>query len=483
MFGFLTVVALQIATYDAGKTDPVISAADFAAYFDAAREGRLSIPDEALEEARRYRYVFVGGFHNERLPGYFTQNAKELRAKGVPKQAIHFIYPSSHETVTGNARTVREQFEDIACQGPEKLVVIAHSRGSCDALAFALQNPEFVAEHIHALFLIQGPFGGTGLADYVVGEGPPIDKRMPLGHRVVAHALAKAEGYLLDHGKHGGLPALTRQASEEFWQDMLEESSAAIPIVGPKTFYITSQIPPSGHRFFQRPIASYLEINFGENDGVVALEDQCSAGARERSSRCSMPGTPISPTGSHRAARTADEEGGDRRHRHGRGEEQAADSHKRRRKPTRARARNARPKGSSDQYRPAIGYSGQCRPRLTDSGLMVEPSVLVGADDLAAGAGRKRLVDSHRRPGREQAGRGIVRDVGRRAVGRVVGPGVDRLLDEPDRAVQEARSCSRRDGSSRRRSRSCLPGRRSCRRSRCRDRRRSGRTDSSDRAW
>jgi pimeloyl-ACP methyl ester carboxylesterase len=278
MFGFLTVLALQIASCNAGKTDPVISAADFGAYFDAARTGRLLIPDEALEEAQRYRYVFVGGFHSERLPGYFSQNAKELRAKGVSKQAIHFIYPSSHDTVAGNAEAVREQFEDIASLGPEKLVVIAHSRGSCDALAFALENPEFVAEHIHALFLIQGPFGGTALADYVVGEGPPVDNRMPLGHRVVAHAVAKVEGYLLDHGKHGGLPALTRRASEEFWKDMLEESSAAIPIVGPKTFYITSQIPPSGHRFFQRPIASYLEIHLGENDGVVALEDQSLAG-------------------------------------------------------------------------------------------------------------------------------------------------------------------------------------------------------------
>ena len=59
---------------------------------------------------------------------------------------------------------------------------------------------------------------------------------------------------------------------------MLEESSAAIPIVSPKTFYITCEVPPSAHRMFQRPIASYLEIHFGENDGVVALEDQSLAG-------------------------------------------------------------------------------------------------------------------------------------------------------------------------------------------------------------
>ena len=31
------------------------------------------------------------------------------------------------------------------------------------------------------MFLIQGPFGGTGLADYVVGEGPPIDRECRWG--------------------------------------------------------------------------------------------------------------------------------------------------------------------------------------------------------------------------------------------------------------------------------------------------------------
>ena len=156
--------------------------------------------------------------------------------------------------------------------------MIAHSRGSCDTLAFALENPEFVDEHIHSMFLIQGPFGGTGLADYIVGDGPPIDRKMPLGSRLIAHALAKAEGFLLNHGKHGGLPELSRCASDEFWKAMLEEGSAAVPIVGPKTFYITSQIPASGHRLFQRAIASYLETNFGENDGIVALSDQSLTG-------------------------------------------------------------------------------------------------------------------------------------------------------------------------------------------------------------
>ena len=249
-----------------------------APWFDEACVARPSIPVEVKRAARRYRYVFVGGFHNERLPGYFSQNAKELRAQGVPRRAIHFIYPSSDETITGNARSVHDQFVEIAEAGREKLVVIAHSRGACDALLFALHDPEFVSEHVEAIFLVQGPFGGTGVADYLTGEGPPMDGQMPLKYRVIARLLARLEGYLLDRGKHGGLPSLSRQSSHDFWDSELEAHASAIPLVGPKTYFVTSKTNPSRLRLFQRALALYLAAYFGPNDGMVALEDQTLPG-------------------------------------------------------------------------------------------------------------------------------------------------------------------------------------------------------------
>ena len=42
----------------------------------------------------------------------------------------------------------------------------------------------------------------------------------------------------------------------------------------PRRFTSRARSRPSGHRIFQRAIASYLETNFGENDGIVALSDQ-----------------------------------------------------------------------------------------------------------------------------------------------------------------------------------------------------------------
>jgi hypothetical protein len=105
-----------------------------------------------------------------------------------------------------------------------------------------------------------------------------MDGKLPLQQRVVGHVLAGLEGYLLDRGKHGGLPSLTRRASKDFWERELEQHAAAIPKVGPKTFYVTSQAEPARLRLLQRAIGGYLGVYFGANDGMVALEDQTVPG-------------------------------------------------------------------------------------------------------------------------------------------------------------------------------------------------------------
>ena len=254
MFALLSFLLALQTPPDPAETCSRVSPAQFSTWFNAARGGRLAIPAAVSRNARQYRYVFVRGFHNEQMPGYFAHNVKELRAQGVPRRLACALHPhrARNETPARNAELVRARFLEIARQGPEKLVVISHSRGACDSLAFALQNPEFVSDHIHALFLIQGPFGGTGVADYLVGEGPLMDFQMPWRQRLIAYLLGRFEIYRLNRGKHGGIPSLTRRASAEFWQRTLEEHRAAIPVVAPKTFYVTTQTKPSRLRLVLR---------------------------------------------------------------------------------------------------------------------------------------------------------------------------------------------------------------------------------------
>jgi pimeloyl-ACP methyl ester carboxylesterase len=212
------------------------------------------------------------------MPGYFSQNIKELRAHGVSRRAIHEIYPSSRKTVEEYRDTFRDEFLKVADTGDEKLVVIAHSRGACDALVFALENPEFVRDHVAFLFLVQGPFGGTPLVDYVLGEGRPIDHQMPMRHRILGTLTAKMEKSLLKRGIHGALPALSPSASLLFWDQLLKKQAYAVPLVGPKTFYITSQIDPAELGFIQGATGRYLDEYHGPNDGMVKLSDQVLPG-------------------------------------------------------------------------------------------------------------------------------------------------------------------------------------------------------------
>jgi pimeloyl-ACP methyl ester carboxylesterase len=262
----------------AAPAAPAITPAEFQGWFQAASQGQLRVPRAVEQRAQRFRYVFVGGFANERMPGYFAQCAQELRAHGVPRTAIHFIFPSSHNSFDGNCDGVKDEFLAIAAQGREPLVIIAHSRGASDALGFALRNDDFVRRRVHALFLVQGAFGGTGVADYVLGEGEPMDGQMPLRLRVLAHLLGRFEMNVLRRGKHDGLSGLTREESKAFWERMQADHAGALAVVGPKTFYITSQVEPSRLRLFHRAIASYLDTYYGPNDGMVLVDDQSLPG-------------------------------------------------------------------------------------------------------------------------------------------------------------------------------------------------------------
>lgn len=277
--GINTAGLLTLALIAAGSNPiPEVDPGEFQGWFDRAAKGRLRIPEEVQARAIRLRYVFVSGLGNERMPGYFAQNAAALRALGVPPEAIHEIQPSSHAGLAENLEVIRDGVLDAAAAGPEPLVIIAHSRGACEVLAFALREPDFVHDHVAALFLVQGPFGGTGLADYVLGEGEPMDRQMPPRARLVAKAVCALERSSLRRGRHGSLEELTQDAASEFWRHELEANAEALAVVGPRTFFVEATVPPSRQRLLRKPLARYLHTYYGPNDGVVLESGQSLEG-------------------------------------------------------------------------------------------------------------------------------------------------------------------------------------------------------------
>ena len=253
-------------------------ASNFEGWFASARVRGLEIPAATLERAKGYRFVFVGGFRNERMPGYFSQNMGELRALGIARDRIETISPSSSKIWEENAKAVRAEFEQVAAKGPERLVIVGHSRGACDALAFALENPEFVRDRVEAIYLIQGPFGGSGVAEYVLGRGTPTDRRMWFGQRFMANLMSRAARITAGRSGLGALEGMTREVSRAFWQDAIRRHADALATVGPRVYFIRSQIHPSQQRIFRRTIAWYQKLYLGPGDGMVELVDQALPG-------------------------------------------------------------------------------------------------------------------------------------------------------------------------------------------------------------
>ena len=209
---------------------------------------------------------------------------------------------SSREAVAGNARVVRERFGgDRLRRAPRSWCVIAHSRGWLRRTCFRPPEPRVSRRTCHHVVLdSRAHLAEPAVADYVVGGGPPMDKRMPLaqpGRR--RGELANAEGFLLDRGKHGGLPSLTRQASAEFWQDLLRESSQRpCRCVGPKTFYVTTQDLPFGASVLPRTDCLLPRRFISERTTAVQLRwSRAVAGPWHGTRQCSTPGTPISRIG------------------------------------------------------------------------------------------------------------------------------------------------------------------------------------------
>ena len=105
-----------------------------------------------------------------------------------------------------------------------------------------------------------------------------MDRRMPTGYRFMGQAIGRLESRLLEDGKHEAIASLNRRDSESFWKDALRTHRAAVSVVGPKTFYVTSRTSPSHHPLFQRVTGWYLGTYYGPNDGLVTLEDQSLPG-------------------------------------------------------------------------------------------------------------------------------------------------------------------------------------------------------------
>lgn len=108
-------------------------------------------------------FVFVGGYRSEKIPGYFEENARLLRAAGA---RVSIILPKSESPVLENAERVRREL--LRLGGP--LTIVAHSKGGLEVFHALVRNAAaFPPEVVERAYLVQSPLEGSVLADIVDG--------------------------------------------------------------------------------------------------------------------------------------------------------------------------------------------------------------------------------------------------------------------------------------------------------------------------
>jgi pimeloyl-ACP methyl ester carboxylesterase len=258
--------------------------AAFRAWFERESQHPTELPAAAVKIARAYRYVFIAGFLNEGIqPGYFNQNRLALLDVGVNADAIDIVFPGSGRGIEENAAVLLSTLAVLAAKGPQKLVLIGHSKGAAETLAFIVAAPVFVREHVQAVFMVQGAFGGSGVADFVRGTGQQLDGRMPRFQREAFRLAAKA-GMLLDGQLDAGFDSLSRQRATALWDRLLPADQGTgesrLPAgLGNRIFFVRSQRSPDKVCPLLSLTARYLATYYGPNDGLLVISDQWIPGA------------------------------------------------------------------------------------------------------------------------------------------------------------------------------------------------------------
>lgn len=231
---------------------------------------RQEIPKKVQMQVNKFEYIFISGFMNEGAADYFAENIAILQKIGVPLDAISVLHPSSQNSAIDNLKFIQQ---NISKKSKKKRVLIGHSKGATETLLFAMKNLTFVQENVQAIFLIQGAFLGSPIADYVLGGGHPIDEQLPVECQIGMNELASL-GQDLAEIAYNGLYSLTTEEAKEVWPTDPNEILAIKKILDKKVSYIRSFTEDSHASPALKVSECYLHTYYGENDGAVLLEQQ-----------------------------------------------------------------------------------------------------------------------------------------------------------------------------------------------------------------
>jgi pimeloyl-ACP methyl ester carboxylesterase len=189
------------------------------------------------------RVLFVAGYLNEMIPGYFDDNVAVVEALGARAERL---FPESEASFEDNAAVVAKWID--ANEGP--IWLVGHSKGGAAVLLAALRSPQLVLSgKVRAVVVVQGAVLGSPVADRYDAD-PVLGKK--------------------------GMHALTRRASETVFNVALEQlrsrlSPAEQQALFERVFYVRSRINQAAVAAELSPTRGYLD-QFGPNDGLLLAD-------------------------------------------------------------------------------------------------------------------------------------------------------------------------------------------------------------------
>lgn len=126
-------------------------------------------PDSPLAAVASRHFLFVAGFLNELIPGYFDDNEVVTRELGGQTSKL---FPSSMHSMSEQADEIYESIEASHAANGMPVVVVGHSMGGAAALLAAIRHPELMRNGtLDRVIVIQGAIGGSPVAD-AIAHGP-----------------------------------------------------------------------------------------------------------------------------------------------------------------------------------------------------------------------------------------------------------------------------------------------------------------------
>lgn len=219
-----------------------------------------------LNELRGYKVVVVPSYLSGllidagelRLTDYFRTQIDALRADGI-EAAIAPV--DTEESVAENGRRLAA-FVDASTR---PVCIVSHSKGGLDTLEFLLRAPPEIRRQIACWVVLQSPFGGSPVADLIVGED---------WTRGITEPALRALG-----GSGKSIDDLTVNVRTKYMNknaQYIESIGKSFPIIALAT-YLDGNRTPSLHMV---PTYRWMRQNGIANDGLVPLDSALLPGAR-----------------------------------------------------------------------------------------------------------------------------------------------------------------------------------------------------------